>query len=193
MDSLYTLLKIIALLAAVWVGAQWYLSYRRLAHIPGPWLAGLSSFWLVGSVWRRRSHIEFYNITEKYGECCLPKSAFEIMYSLCHYLIRYFIRHPEELNFTSLGSVARIGPNVVLTSNMDLLRRMGAARSPYTRSDWYLAFKLGPKEDNVFSMLDEKKHNKRRAQMTNGVCIASQVPDLLPRLSRRLMNWFSCL
>jgi hypothetical protein len=46
---------------------------------------------------------------------------------------------------------------------------MGAARSPYTRSDWYLAFRLGPGADNVFSMLDEKAHTRRRAQMTNGV------------------------
>jgi hypothetical protein len=46
---------------------------------------------------------------------------------------------------------------------------MSAARSPYTRSDWYLAFRLGPEADNVFSMLDDKAHTKRRAQMMNGV------------------------
>jgi hypothetical protein len=46
---------------------------------------------------------------------------------------------------------------------------MGAARSPYTRSDWYLAFRLGPGADNVFSMLDDKAHARRRAQMMNGV------------------------
>jgi hypothetical protein len=44
-----------------------YLSYRRLSHIPGPWLAGWSSLWLVGVVWRKKSHLEFYEIARKYG------------------------------------------------------------------------------------------------------------------------------
>jgi hypothetical protein len=95
--------------------------------------------------------VEFHETTEKYGNS------------------RTIPVLPQHILTGPIGSVARIGPNVVLTNNMDLLRRMGAARSPYTRSDWYLAFKLGPKEDNVFSMLDETKHNKRRAQMNNGV------------------------
>ena len=67
------------------------------------------------------------------------------------------------------GSLARIGPNILLTTDLELLRRMSAARSPYVRSKWYLAFRLAPAKDNVFSMLDDKAHTKRRAQMNNGV------------------------
>lgn len=59
---------------------------------------------------------------------------------------------------------------MLLTTDQVLLRRMNAARSPYVRSDWYLAFRLAPSTDNVFSMLDDKAHTKRRAQMNNGVC-----------------------
>lgn len=45
-----------------------YLSYRRLAHIPGPWLARWSSLWLVRAMWRKESHLEFHGVAQKYGE-----------------------------------------------------------------------------------------------------------------------------
>ena len=45
---------------------------------------------------------------------------------------------------------------------------MQAARSPYTRSDWYRGFRLAPGVDNVLSMADDKLHAKRRAQMNMG-------------------------
>lgn len=47
--------------------AHWYLSYRRLSHIPGPWLAGWSNLWLVGALYRQRSNLEFYELAQKYG------------------------------------------------------------------------------------------------------------------------------
>jgi cytochrome P450 len=45
---------------------------------------------------------------------------------------------------------------------------MQAARSLYTRSDWYRGFRLAPGVDNVLSMTDDKLHAKRRAQMNMG-------------------------
>lgn len=49
-----------------------------------------------------------------------------------------------------LGSLVRIGPNAVITSDIDLVNRINSARSPYIRSDWYLAFRLSPGVDNVY-------------------------------------------
>jgi hypothetical protein len=43
------------------------LSYRRLSHIPGPWLAGWSNLWLVGAVYRKQCHLELYKLAQKYG------------------------------------------------------------------------------------------------------------------------------
>jgi hypothetical protein len=45
---------------------------------------------------------------------------------------------------------------------------MSAARSPYVRSDFFLAFRLAPGIDNIFSMRDDKLHGKRKAQMQMG-------------------------
>jgi hypothetical protein len=150
--------QVLVLICAAWFGVQvvaWYISYRRLSHIPGPWLARWSSLWLVGAVWRRHSHLEFYEIAKTYGECQDYTSLRQILYG-GKWLI-------------SKGSLARIGPNLLITSDPELLKRMSAARSPYTRSDWYLAFRFMPGIDNVFSMVDDKEHTKRRSQMHNGV------------------------
>jgi len=63
--------QVLVLIITAWFGFQLvasYISYRRLSRIPGPWLARWSSLWLVGAVWRRQSHLEFYEIAEIYGE-----------------------------------------------------------------------------------------------------------------------------
>jgi len=146
--------RVLPLIVAAWFGVQlvaFYISYRRLSHIPGPWLARWSSLWLVGAVWRKQSHLEFYEIAKKYG------------------------------------SLARIGPNLLITSDPELLRRMSAARSPYTRSDWYLAFRLMPGVDNVFTMLDDKQHTKRRSQMHNGY-LGKENITLEATIDRNIVN-----
>lgn len=57
----------------------------------------------------------------------------------------------------------------MITNDVELMRRISAARSPYVRSDWYRGMRFEPGVDHVFSMMDETAHIKRRAQMTNGV------------------------
>jgi hypothetical protein len=67
----------------VWYLIQSYTSYRRLAHVPGPWLAAWSSLWLVGTVWRKRAHIEFYDVAKQYGDS--PSCyAFQAIYLVTH-------------------------------------------------------------------------------------------------------------
>lgn len=63
------------------------------------------------------------------------------------------------------GPLVRIAPNTLLTNDADLVRRMNAPRSPYTRSDWYLAMRLIPGQDNVLSVLTDKEHDERRKKM----------------------------
>ena len=70
-----------------------------------------------------------------------------------------------------IDSLARIGPNMLLTDDPVLLRRMSAARSPYTKSAWYDGVKLDPDLNNTISEKDEQKHNDMRAKVANGVSI----------------------
>ena len=75
--------------------------------------------------------------------------------------------------FTIAGSIARIGPNDLLTSSPELLAHMSAVRTPYTRAAWYYrATRVEPGKDHIFSQVDEEKHMKRRQQMAAGVSVS---------------------
>ena len=62
------------------------------------------------------------------------------------------------------GSVARIGPNELVTDDPDIVRRLSAARSQYTRSSWYALNRLDPYEDSMFSLLNTSAHDKLKAK-----------------------------
>ena len=57
----------LVLLAVSVYGLKSYSSYRRLAHIKGPFLAGWSNFWLVRTVYNLNTHQELYEVNKKYG------------------------------------------------------------------------------------------------------------------------------
>jgi hypothetical protein len=76
-----------------------------------------------------------------------------------------------------LGSIARIGPNDLITSSPELLTRMSSVRSPYSRAAWYnRTARIEPGRDHIFSEVDEEKHTKRRQQMAAGVSLLSTLP-----------------
>jgi hypothetical protein len=57
----------IGIFAVCAYGLSSYTSYRRLAHIKGPFLAGWSNFWLVRTVYNLNTHQELYLVNKKYG------------------------------------------------------------------------------------------------------------------------------
>ncbi|KAF2165281.1 hypothetical protein M409DRAFT_67515 [Zasmidium cellare ATCC 36951] len=66
------------------------------------------------------------------------------------------------------GPLVRIAPNTLLVSDPEELRKMSAARSPYTRSPWYVAMRVIPGVENVLSTRDENDHDERRKKMASG-------------------------
>lgn len=54
---------------------------------------------------------------------------------------------------------------------------MSSARSNYTRSSWYVAVRMDPYDDSLFSMLDVGAHDKLKAKMTAGYG-GKEVPKL---------------
>ncbi|KAF4485804.1 Cytochrome P450 monooxygenase lolP1 [Colletotrichum fructicola Nara gc5] len=66
------------------------------------------------------------------------------------------------------GSLVRVGPRDVITSDPDFMKHMLGVRSKYTRSDWYDAMRLDPWHDNVLSSRDDAAHGKLRSQMAAG-------------------------
>ncbi|EQB49422.1 cytochrome P450 [Colletotrichum gloeosporioides Cg-14] len=63
------------------------------------------------------------------------------------------------------GPLARIGPNELLCTDPDSLRKMSAVRSPYIKGDFYDSGRITPGVDNVVSMRDEEEHKAMRARM----------------------------
>ncbi|EME82347.1 uncharacterized protein MYCFIDRAFT_59503 [Pseudocercospora fijiensis CIRAD86] len=83
------------------------------------------------------------------------------------------------------GSPARIGHDLVVTDDADLIMRMNAPASKWTRSGWYDAMRMDPRRDSVFSARDEKLHaelKSKEAGAYNGRDIASLEPDMEARI-----------
>lgn len=60
------------------------------------------------------------------------------------------------------GSLVRIGPNYVMTSDPDIVRRLNAPRSPYIKSNWYIASRFTPGIDNMISDRNDAHHEVLR-------------------------------
>ncbi|KAK0719109.1 cytochrome P450 [Lasiosphaeris hirsuta] len=58
----------------------------------------------------------------------------------------------------------RIGPDVLITDEPDIIRCMGAARSPYRRSSWYNAFRTDPYFHSMLSTQDEDYHQDLKSR-----------------------------
>jgi hypothetical protein len=78
------------------------------------------------------------------------------------------------------GGTARIGPNTVITSSENFIRKSNSARGTYLRGFWFSAFKFDADYENVFSERDEEKHTAMRAKLAAGVSALSN-----PLLGRR--------
>jgi hypothetical protein len=66
------------------------------------------------------------------------------------------------------GSIVRIGPNELITNDPEVLKKLSAIRSSYTRSNWYDGTRVEPDHNHVMSERNETLHNERRAKMAAG-------------------------
>lgn len=55
-----------------------------------------------------------------------------------------------------------------MTSDIDVLRRMTSAKSPYSRGPWYSTFRFMPGQDHVFSTRDEARHTALKTRLGPG-------------------------
>ena len=155
--------------------------YFRLRHIAGPPGAGLSKWWLVGRITSGRTHLDYYEVCEKYGQRpspqVLPSSAMSL---------RHHSSIPPNAQTHNTGPIARIGPNDLVTSDPDLIRRMSGVRSDYRRSDWYNSMRFNPSKDNVVSMRDDELHNRLRAKLSAGYS-GREIEDLEAKIDRHVL------
>lgn len=111
----------VVVLVVAWRAVCTLRQYRRLRHIPGPRSAGLSKWWLIRSVGGGRTHLDPVRGVPE-ARCVGPPPA-----------LRCTRPCSTQTDRGGLcpGSVARIGPNDLVTSDPELMKRMLNVRSPY--------------------------------------------------------------
>lgn len=156
-------------------------SWRRLRHVPGPALARWSSLWMVKRLSSGRFHEAMCEVMEEYGEFLSPGDSFFVQPHSSHGHVGFgapsrAVRSRAVLCSCQAGvdqlpgPLVRIGPNELTCSDPDVLRRMSAARSLYTKGEFYETGRIIPGHDNIVTQRDDAKHKALRAQMTNAVC-----------------------
>jgi cytochrome P450 len=81
---------------------------------------------------------------------------------------------------------------MLITTDPELLRRMNAVRSPFTRGPWYAALKLHPERENVVSVRDENTHNDLRNRMAFGYA-GKENQHLEQDVDDQLLNLFKLI
>lgn len=81
------------------------------------------------------------------------------------------------------GSIVRIGPNDLVTNDIKLLQHMSAARSAYSRSNWYNTQEVDTRAPSVFSDTNKKSHDLFKSYMALG----GSIPEKMSRPWRAIL------
>lgn len=87
-----------------------------------------------------------------------------------------------------LGDLFRVGPNQLITTDIEVIRRMAHPKSDYYRSSFYQTFRFSPTQDNTFSLLDEQEHVRRRTNFGPGYTGNAHVEACVDRQCARLVD-----
>ncbi|GFP56527.1 cytochrome P450 monooxygenase ABA1 [Trichoderma asperellum] len=105
---------------------------------------------------------------------------------------RYHERLKEAAD--TYGPLVRIGPNQLLSTDPEVLRRMSAVRSGYTKGKFYASGKIVPGVDNVVSLRDPAKHKEMRALMAPGFSgKANEGYSFEAAMNRQLLSFIDLL
>jgi len=86
------------------------------------------------------------------------------------------------------SALIRIGPDILITDDPALVRRMNAARSPYKRDKWYNAFKPNPYIHSMLTTDDDELHNEIKSK-TAAAYSGKDVPTLEADIDGQLSNF----
>lgn len=87
------------------------------------------------------------------------------------------------------GSIARIGPNTLVTCDEELFRKINSIRSGYVKSDYYKAFRFDADRENVLSTTEPEALSYMRKRVTAGYS-GKENSHLEPDMDRALWNLF---
>ncbi|RYP75134.1 hypothetical protein DL771_002595 [Monosporascus sp. 5C6A] len=120
-----------------------------------------------------------------------PPTGWSKLWLLGHVVSGRLCAKVEELS----GEYVRIGPDWVICSDSDEIRRIWNLRSGYYRADWYRATRLSRDEENVLTVMDNKAHHQLQSRIQPGYAgkdmdsqeplVYAQVRELVTLLERK--------
>ncbi|KAK4186247.1 cytochrome P450 [Podospora australis] len=88
--------------------------------------------------------------------------------------------------FENYGSLVRVGPNYVVTSDPKLLNHINGARSPYQKDGWYRGSRFLAEYDNMGSLLDVAEHDRIKAKTASGYNGRENGADMEPAIDEQI-------
>ncbi|KAF4345524.1 cytochrome P450 monooxygenase [Fusarium beomiforme] len=85
------------------------------------------------------------------------------------------------------GSLVRIGPEVLLTSDVELIKRISATKSSYGKSSWVDGVKFNPYHETMFAVRDPKQHDRAKARLAPAYS-GRDTPDLEGAVDQQVNN-----
>ncbi|TGO49558.1 hypothetical protein BOTNAR_0427g00040 [Botryotinia narcissicola] len=95
----------------------------------------------------------------------------------------------QEVN-NKYGSIARIGPNLLVTSDPDTWRKVLGIRSNYERGSWFDCLRIDPHRANLITERDRSKHNALRYQMASGYD-GKDIEGLEATIDNNMREWIA--
>ncbi|KAM0347323.1 hypothetical protein ACHAPU_004842 [Fusarium lateritium] len=96
------------------------------------------------------------------------------------------------------GSLVRIGPGVLLTSDVELVKRMSATKGRYGKASWVDGVRFNPYHETMFAVRDPREHDRVKARLapaysgrdTPGLegAVDQQVQNLVALIRRQYLS-----
>ena len=157
-----SILEIVLICGAVLSIITYIRAIYRLRHFKGPLLAVTSKLWMLKCCYYKSTHWELKKLCDKYGK--VINSWLEGTFTSFSSSTSY-----SHLSDSIVGSVVRISPDTLVTDDVDLLLRMSAVRSPYSKGDFYQGTQFDMEVNHIFSEINEARHLDLRSKLSSGV------------------------
>src|SRR5207247_1853985 len=82
----------------------------------------------------------------------------------------------------------RIGPDVLITDDPEVVRKMNSARSPYKKDKWYTLFRADPYQHSMLSTDDDALHQDIRSKVMPGYS-GREVPTMESDIDGQIANF----
>ena len=197
MNSLYMLLVLVfpSLLRRICV------RYCPLQEFQGPKWAAYTRWWLLRTYASGHSARLFLDANKKYrleAHLNTPLGCLKTV-------------KPTWDDTSTPGKLARIGPNILLTNNLEISLRLLGPQPKYQRANWFDSLRFDPHHTSLASETDPVKHDALRRIVSAGVRAQQSyettntvadwhfefkyttkvLPDIEAVVDRRISNWIS--